>query len=553
MSAFYCYENQITFLDLSNKTVHTFEYAISDNLIETLILKNGNPYDVDPSDPDFVFDYFILSNNPLTYVCADEIELELVNNMLDNAGITNCAVSTYCSFVPGGEYFTIEGNSRIDLDVDGCDMTDTVVPYLNFEITDGTETGNFISNGTGNYNIPVPEGSHTITPVLENPDYFSVSPTSIVVDFPTDASPHIQDFCVTPNDVFNDLEISIIPVELARPGFDTDYKVVYKNKGNTTLSGNINFGFEDDVMDFISSTPANESGVPDLLQWSFVDLVPFESREIELTMNLNAPTDTPPLNDGDILSFNASISSSETDETPDDNNFELNQTVVNSFDPNDKTCLEGAYITPEMVGDYVHYMIRFENTGSAEAVNIVVKDHIDITKYDLSSLVPLHASHDYFAKIKDAAPEHYVEFIFEDINLPFDDANNDGYIVFKIKTLDTLVLDDTIENEAEIYFDFNFPIVTNTAQTTVGTLSVEDFEYINNVTLYPNPTNSTLYIESINTLTSVEIYNLLGQQILTSTPNALTEEIDVSSFNSGVYLVKVEINNHSAVYRVIKE
>lgn len=83
-----------------------------------------------------------------------------------------------------------------------------------------------------------------------------------------------------------------------------------------------------------------------------------------------------------------------------------------------------------MVGKYVHYMIRFENTGTFYAENIVVTDEIDLTKYlDITSLIPLHSSHDFVTKIN----ANKVEFIFQGINLTFDDENNDGYIVFKIK------------------------------------------------------------------------------------------------------------------------
>ena len=381
----------------------------------------------------------------------------------------------YCSFVPGGEYFTIEGNTRIDFDSDSCDDTNPVFRNLNFTISDGTESGNFISNYSGDYNIPVQDGNYTITPTLENLDYFSVSPTSITVDFPSDTSPYIQDFCVTSNGVYNDLEVSILPLEAARSGFDTAYKLIYKNKGTSTLSGNVDLTFQDDIMVFVSASPSQDTQASGMLNWNFTDLTPFEVREITFTMGLNAPTDSPPLNDGDILTFDTSISSSETDETPEDNTFTLNQTVVNSFDPNDKKCLEGEFITLEMVGEYVHYMIRFENTGTATAVNIVVKDDIDITKFDISTLIPLHASHDYVARIKSHGTDHYIEFIFEDIDLPFDDANNDGYVAFKIKTLETLALGDSFENDAEIYFDFNFPIVTNNATTTIATLSVDDF------------------------------------------------------------------------------
>ena len=152
----------------------------------------------------------------------------------------------------------------------------------------------------------------------------------------------------------------------------------------------------------------------------------------------------------------------------------MNQTVVNSFDPNDKTCLEGDIVTPDLIGEYVNYVIRFENTGTYPAENIVVKDIIDLSKFDISTLIPIKASHSYGTKISDG---NKVEFIFEKINLPFDNANNDGYIAFKIKTLSTLVVGDSFANEASIYFDYNFPIVTNKATSTFKSLAVEDFDF----------------------------------------------------------------------------
>lgn len=358
-----------------------------------------------------------------------------------------------------------------------------------------------------------------------------------------------------PTGDFNDLEIIIVPLTSARPGFDANYKIVFKNKGTTTLSGDIDFGFQDTLMDYVTATPPNESGLTDLLSWSFTDLTPFESREIELTMNINSPMDTPPVNGDDVLMFDASVNSSETDETPDDNTFQLNQTVVNSFDPNDKTCLEGDFIAPEMVGDYVHYMIRFENTGTASAINVIVKDNIDRTKYDLSSLIALDASHDFVARIKDDGSDYYVEFIFENINLPFDDANNDGYVVFKIKTLDTLVLGDTFENNAEIYFDFNFPIITNFAETSIATLSTEDFELANNaISLYPNPTTKTLTLESKQAIQHITIYDISGRSIKEIAVIGVKTELTTSTetLSTGTYFVKIKTTNGETVKKVIK-
>jgi hypothetical protein len=67
-----------------------------------------------------------------------------------------------------------------------------------------------------------------------------------------------------------------------------------------------------------------------------------------------------------------------------------------------------------MVGKELHYMIRFENTGTASAVNIVVKDMIDMDKFDISSLVPLEwKSSVYVTRISIG---NKVEFIFENIN-----------------------------------------------------------------------------------------------------------------------------------------
>ncbi len=92
-------------------------------------------------------------------------------------------------------------------------------------------TGSLISNSSGNYSIPVSAGTHTFTPQFENPSYFTSSPASATVSFPATASPFIQNFCITPNGVHHDLEVVVIPLEPARPGFDATYKIKYKNKG----------------------------------------------------------------------------------------------------------------------------------------------------------------------------------------------------------------------------------------------------------------------------------------------------------------------------------
>jgi uncharacterized repeat protein (TIGR01451 family) len=272
-------------------------------------------------------------------------------------------------------------------------------------------------------------------------------------------------------------------------------------------------------------------------------------REISLSFNVNTPTDSPAVNGGDILNYTTTIIGAQ-DETPTDNTSILNQIVVNSFDPNDKTCLEGTTITPSMVGKYVHYIIRFENTGTASAENIVVKDMIDTTRFDINSLVPQSSSHPFITKISNT---NRVEFMFENINLPFDDANNDGYVVFKIKTKPTLVLGDTFSNTANIYFDYNFPIVTNTYTTTVAALGNQDFEFNSVFSLSPVPTKDRLTISTKQdvVMSSINIYNTLGQLVQVNTNPSDT--IDVSSLKTGSYFIKIVSDKGSATGKFVKE
>jgi hypothetical protein len=182
-------------------------------------------------------------------------------------------------------------------------------------------------------------------------------------------------------------------------------------------------------------------------------------------MNINSPMETPAVNVGDVLSFNAVIYPYSTDEMPTDNSFNLRQIVVGSYDPNDKTCLEGTQIPVEKIGDYLHYLIRFENTGTYAAENIVVKDMIDTAKFDIRSLQLTETSHSCWVRVIGA---NRAEFIFENINLPFTEPDKYGYVAFKIKTKPNLVLGDAVTNQADIFFDYNFPITTNLATTTVA-------------------------------------------------------------------------------------
>ena len=537
----YCSINQIASLNATNSPLlQVLEGGY--NQLVTLFIKNNNEY----------WQTLDFSNNSnLQYVCTNDDDILLVQNLIVQYGYSaTCHLNTYCSFNPGGTFYTIQGNSKFDADGNGCDINDLPIGNLKFNITNSLISGSLISNISGNYFIPVSAGLYYITPQFENPSYFYFTPTTAIVNFPSTPSPAITNFCVEPNGVRYDLEVVAIPLDDARPGFDANYKIKYKNKGNQIENATINFNYNDAILDFVSTTVAPTAQASGTLSWNVGTIAPFQSGEILVTLNVNSPMEIPPVNGNDVLSYTTTASGLNTDETPDDNTFTLNQVVVNSFDPNDKTCLEGTTISPTLIGNYVHYKIRFENTGTFAAENVVVKDIIDISKFEISSLQLIDASHSCITRING---NDKVEFIFENINLPFDHTNNDGYLVFKIRIKPTVLVNSTITNSANIYFDYNFPIVTNTATSTFAILKNDSFEFHDNLAIYPNPVENFLNIttKQATEIYQLTLYTILGQQLHTITNPKNT--VDVSSLKTGNYILKVLTNKGISSVKFVKK
>lgn len=516
----YCENNQLTTLDLNSLRALDTLLAENNNLT-SLFVKNG------------ISESATLYSNPnLAYVCCDEAE---VDSYIDNVPAT-CEVNTYCTFTPAGTYYTISGTQTWDSNNNGCDNFDGLMPYLRIDkkTTSGNLVGSYLSNNSGEHAIVTQSGTYVYTPVLEFPAYFNITPSTSTITLP--GSSTWLPYCITSNGAHPDLEVSIIPLDAARPGFNSNYKIICRNKGNVGITGMVQFTFNDAVLDFVSATPAATQTTGNL-SWNFLNLKPFQTNEMLVMLNSNSPVETPAVNINDVFPFSASVTFPQTDETPTDNSFVFNQTVVGSYDPNDKTCVQGTTIAPTMVGKYVNYVIRFENTGTFAAQHVIVKDLIDTAKFDVATLIPLSASHNFSTKITG----NKVEFIFQNINLPFDDFNNDGYIAFKIKTKPTLVVGDSFSNAASIYFDYNHPIVTDPAVTTISVLETKDFEFSDYLSIYPNPTDGVLNIQSKNNLeiSSAEIYNALGQLVMAITQTGEVAKIDVSQLGSGNYFIRI--------------
>lgn len=84
-----------------------------------------------------------------------------------------------------------------------------------------------------------------------------------------------------------------------------------------------------------------------------------------------------------------------------------------------------------------------------------------------------------------------------------------------------------------------------------GQLSVQSLETLG-FNSYPNPVKNNLTLSANENITKVSIYNVIGQEVKSLQPNALSTEINMSNLDSGAYFVKVNIGDTVGTIKVIK-
>jgi len=168
----------------------------------------------------------------------------------------------------------------------------------------------------------------------------------------------------------------------------------------------------------------------------------------------------------------------------------------------------------------------------------------------------LSSSHNYNIDIMNG---NVIRWKFNNIMLPDSNSNepaSHGYIQYKIKRAPVYEPGTEIKNTAYIYFDFNAPVVTNTAINTI--------EYVTSISsqsntndswnVYPNPSNGVLYIVNSSLLketSQIQIINSIGQTVLEETINNNYKNFDLTKLNNGVYFVKIVSDKQSVIKRVV--
>lgn len=485
-----------------------------------------------------------------------DINAGLVNNSVTIAGNAGSATqSTYTNLSYINNLNMTDGIKLIAFaDTNANGIQDLNEPRLSngqftYQINNDGVTHNLNAAGFTNLYEVNPANSYDISFSVYTPyqGFYGVAPSLNNITVPNGSGITTYYFPVTATP-YEDLGLYMYGSN-PRPGFAHTIYLYYTNYGAQPMSGTVTFHNIDGQTITGISVPGT---VPtaDGFTYNFSNLGPNQTRHIYIT--LQTPT-IPTVALGDLVHFQASIAPTTNDIRLSDNQATLTQTIVGSYDPNEKYETHGGRVVHATFGadDYLTYTITFENTGTANAEFVRITDELD-SKLDETSLMMINASHSYTLNREGST----LTWFFDDIQLPPSVANTNighGFVTFQIKPKAGYALGDVIPNMANIYFDFNPAIVTNTCTTEFvpnlanNTFALDQLQYA------PNPVQNQLSISNNTPMDKISITTTLGQVVLTKNIQSTQAQLDMTSLAPGVYFVKAEAQKQSKIFKIVKE
>jgi hypothetical protein len=95
--------------------------------------------------------------------------------------------------------------------------------------------------------------------------------------------------------------------------------------------------------------------------------------------------------------------------------------------------------------------------------------------------------------------------------------------------------------------------LAETDSFTIITLGINDFDFNSKLLIYPNPSNAIFNID-IDSNATIEVFDLVGKQILTKKIELGTTQLDMTNYNTGMYLLKVtNTDNQTKTMKIVKQ
>lgn len=228
--------------------------------------------------------------------------------------------------------------------------------------------------------------------------------------------------------------------------------------------------------------------------------------------------------------------------------------ITGSFDPNEKS-VQPSGVGPQHLitdDDDLDYIIQFQNTGTDTAFNVLLIDTIDIQHLDITSIQPGPSSDAYTFSLQGT---NVAKFAFDEIHLPDSTTNepaSHGFVKYKIRQKQGNPPGAVINNFAGIYFDYNDPVLTNTAFVTIADkdsiFPTSDHPLLlqkgYSITVSPNPFEQFVRFEIDATMLqrnySIRLYDVLGNEIYRSPKvHASSFSIKPPAGEAGIYFYRI--------------
>jgi len=528
-------------LGLPGKTIFAGNYSsLSDSTGFYQIILPSGTYNVQHcmNSQGFVFSVPVVSNvTPGTANCA-------LYTVVANGG-THCGynfgIQNTSSQVCGKVFFDANNNGVQDQN------TESGINGLTILLTSSTGATYYAyTNAQGNYCLSVPAGTFTITIGGTQTQSCAVTPQSITISTSVGQTYSNQNFAVYCQPGVCNLAVDISPSTTVTPGFQAWYYVVVSNLGSSVASGTANM-FYDNNLTFLLSSPAQTTHNPTTktLTWDVVNLLPGSTKSffVKFTAPQTLALGTPIFNLANVDAACNDINLTNNVDT-------IHQTVVGSWDPNNKLAVETNYNDPsfQLVSSLnayqkIEYIVNFQNTGTAPAVNVVILDELS-ADLEENTFTFLGASHP--CVVTRTGKE--LNFKFSNIMLPDstnDEPNSHGFVKFTIDAKNGLAAGHKILDEAAIYFDFNEPVITNESEVTMIDASAIDEIVQVNVVVAPNPMSDFAIFKLSNNSDNFRLVvtDLMGRQVANVPSIGNSIQLDRNGLSAGFYAFQILQNN----------
>ena len=132
----------------------------------------------------------------------------------------------------------------------------------------------------------------------------------------------------------------------------------------------------------------------------------------------------------------------------------------------------------------------------------------------------------------------------EDFYHPFEEKTGFDYFFEDFPYVNKIISQTTLGyNPLTEKYDVPSSRITYDYENAIIPLSTQNFEGVNNVNVYPNPSSEFILISGLHKNENIKIYDVLGKVVKEKivVPN---QKIDIQDLNNGIYFLKIE-NRHT--------